>query len=74
MIYQMQHQFKDGTTEMKMQREFKKSDEKKWDFACEFISEAKKEFPLPEGVQWFLCSDEHPRFKWTVADEPNEIV
>ena len=55
MIYQMQHQFKDGTTEMKMQREFKKSDEKNGILHVNLLVKPKKNFLYQKEFNGFYA-------------------
>jgi hypothetical protein len=59
-LYQLHHEFKDGTTDMCAQKEWVDGP----DFE-RFLTEVKASHPLPEGAQWLVVPEDSPRF-WRV--------
>lgn len=57
MLYQLHWQYKDGTTEMKAQREITSHDEMR-----EFIKEIIESRPLPDGIIWMACNEKSEHF------------
>ena len=60
MIYQIHHEFKDGTTEMMCQFEVKNGFSSD-DFRA-IMKETREAHPLPGGAQWLLLEESDPRF------------
>ena len=59
MLWQLHHQFKDGHTEFKSQRESDPND-KHW--SNRWVEETVNTYLLPEGAQWLMVSEESERF------------
>ena len=53
----MHWQYKNGTTEMKAQREISSHDEMR-----EFVKETQKNHPLPRGAIWMVCNEKSKHF------------
>jgi hypothetical protein len=68
MLVQLQHQFKDGRTELLAQREIK-STEIEEEMRL-FILNIKERFPLPEGAQYLAVVEGSEFFKYMAA--PNQ--
>lgn len=64
MLYQLHWQYKDGTTDIRAQREINSHDEMK-----EFVKELREEHPLPDGAIWMICNDKSEHFVWAKAEE-----
>ena len=60
MLIQLHHQFKDGKTDMRAQRDLKTLD----DMGL-FIREVKKTHPLPDGAIWMACNEKSEHFIMT---------
>lgn len=62
MIWQLHHQFKDGTTEFKSQREGwgLDSNEK----IQMWIKETADKYPLPKSAKWLMCNEQSEYFMW----------
>ena len=56
-LWQMHHQFQDGQTECKAQRNISSQDE-----LTQFVRECVDEFPLPEGANWLAVEEASPLF------------
>lgn len=57
-LYQLHWEFKDGTTEMKAQRELNSFEERRiW------LKEVKKDHPLPKGAIWMMCTSKSEHFE-----------
>lgn len=63
MLWQMHHQFKDGTTEFMSQREIVEYDP---EFVGDWIAHCYDLWPLPKGVVWLLLNEKDSHF---VADK-----
>ena len=50
MLWQLHHQFRDGHTEMRGQRDINTHDEMRT-----FVEEMQQGHPLPENVLWLVC-------------------
>ncbi|KKL46265.1 hypothetical protein LCGC14_2347270 [marine sediment metagenome] len=61
-ILQLHWQFKDGTTEMRAQRGLNSLTELK-----AFVTEVKKDHPLPEGAVWMCCNEDSKHFVMTIG-------
>jgi hypothetical protein len=61
MIWQLHWQYKDGHTEFKSQHEFAEGDDMPKEVTL-WIDAARISFPLPEGVQWLMVSEESEYF------------
>lgn len=57
MIHQMHWQFRDGTTELKAQKDVEYIDDMRV-----FVRDTRKEFPLPDGAMWLTCNKESKHF------------
>ncbi len=57
MIYQMHHQFKDGKTEFRSQREFTNYFELRM-----WVAKTKEEHSLPDGAEWVVCNENSRHF------------
>ena len=67
MLYQLHWQFKDGTTDMRSQREIASHDSHERNkLIHDWVAETKKDHPLPAGAQWMMCNKESKDFKGTV--------
>jgi len=60
MLYQLHWQYKDGTTDMKVQKEIASNDELRI-----FIKETQSDHPLPGGAIWMACDEESAHFVMT---------
>jgi hypothetical protein len=57
-IWQIHHEFKDGTTEMCAQRELESEDDMR-----QFFEDVKVSHPLPEGAKgWLIVPEDSPQF------------
>jgi hypothetical protein len=80
LIYQLHHQFRDGSTEMKSQREFicicSKIFNEDGTFKIgmnmdmvafsRWAKECQEKYPLPDGAIWMFCNEKSPDFVWAV--------
>jgi hypothetical protein len=65
MIWQFHHQFRDGHTEMKSQKEF--PDNITPEIALEhqrWVRQQVADFPPPEGETNMICNEKSPFFVW----------
>lgn len=62
MLWQLHHQFKDGHTEFKSQRE--KTADVSDDEIHKWIRETTAAYPLPEGAQWVMGNEDWEHFMW----------
>jgi hypothetical protein len=70
MLLQLHWQFKDGTTEMRAQREFDLPyDEDESRKLRHWIGEVQAEHPLPEGACWTLVKEDSKLFVGTRKEE-----
>lgn len=64
MLFQLHWQYKDGTTEMRTQREIGCIDE-----MLTFAKETQEGHPLPDGAIWMACNDKSEHFALTLNKE-----
>lgn len=57
MLHQLHWQFKDGTTEMRAQRDINSYEDVRL-----FMVETNKDHPLPEDAIWMMCNDKSEHF------------
>lgn len=63
MLYQLHWQFKDGTTEMRAQKEINTEAEmRSWQKGVA------ERHPLPEGAQWMVCNEKSEHFVMAVTE------
>jgi hypothetical protein len=60
MILQLHWQFKDGTTEMRAQKDF--GNDPPNEELLPWINEVKKDHPLPKGAIWMMVGQGSPLF------------
>jgi len=61
MLFQLHWQYKDGTTEMRTQRNIDSPDEMK-----AFVKETQEAHPLPDGAVWMACNEKSKDFVLTI--------
>jgi hypothetical protein len=65
MLVQLHHQFKDGTTICRAQRDVTGSEE-----LAAFVKETIESDPLPEGAGWIACLEGSPFFVGVKKESP----
>lgn len=63
-LIQLHHQFKDGHTEMKAQRDIQSNEE-----MSAFSDEIMPKYPLPDGAQWLACDEKSKHFVWAAGED-----
>jgi len=57
MLWQLHWQYRDGTSDMRAQREISSHDEMR-----AFIKEIQEEHSLPDGATWMACNEKSEHF------------
>ena len=68
MLYQLHWQFKNGTTEMKAQKEINATEEMR-----AFIKETQESHPLPDKAIWMACNEKSKHFVFTTTNNPPNL-
>ena len=66
MLWQLHWQFRDGTTEMKAQRDLNESHINEMRI---FVRETCEAYPIPKGVVWMACNKESEHFTKGILNE-----
>jgi len=64
-LLQLHWQYKNGTSEMRTQREISSIEE-----LLLFVRETQNGHPLPEGAQWLACNEKSEYFWKTTKEQP----
>lgn len=64
MLYQLHWQYKDGSTEMRTQREVNSLDEMEV-----FVKETQEAHPLPDGAIWMACNERSKHFVFAKGED-----
>jgi len=64
MLIQLHWQYKDGTTNMRAQRDIKDSQEMR-----KFVDEMWKSQPPPKGAVWMACNEKSEHFVFMKAED-----